>query len=208
MSVSIRFVTVGKWETNAYQLEVNGESVIIDPGDEFEKLEDSFRSGSSVIKYILNTHGHFDHIGAVNEYKKRYNIPFYLHGKDKMILRQSNLMRKFAGIDGFIKIPEIDHVFEEFESIPVGGDQIRVHHTPGHTPGSVTFEIDNMLISGDLFFHDEIGRFDLPGGNEKKLKESINYILDNYKDYKIYPGHGEPFVLDDNVINDIKNLIE
>lgn len=208
MSVTISMVTVGKWETNAFKLEANGESVIIDPGDEFEKLEEFFRSSTSVNKCILNTHGHFDHIGAVDEYKKRYNIPFYLHGKDKSILRQSNLMRKFAGIDGYIKIPEIDHHFEEFKLIPLGENQIRVHHTPGHTPGSVTFEIDNMLISGDLFFREEIGRFDLPGGNGKLIKKSISYIIDNYNGFKIYPGHGDPFILDNEAIEEIKNLIK
>lgn len=207
MSTSISYVTVGKWETNAYKLEAGGESIIIDPGDEFEKLEESFRSNHCINKCLLNTHGHFDHVGAVEEYKNRYKIPFYLHGKDRSILRQSNLMRKFAGISGFIKIPMIDHRLEEFELVALGDKQIRVHHTPGHTPGSVTFEIDNMLISGDLFFRDQIGRFDLPGGNGKQLVESVNFILDHYKGFKIYPGHGDPFVLDEEVINEIKRLI-
>lgn len=207
MSVSIKKVTVGKWETNAYKLEYSGESLVIDPGDEFEKLEASFRSSSSDLTCILNTHGHFDHIGAVEEYKSRYQIPFYLHGKDRTILRQSNLFRKFAGISGFIKIPEIDHRLEEVETLLIGGKTIRVHHTPGHTPGSVSFEIDNMLISGDLFFHDQIGRFDLPGGNEKQLLESIKFILDHFRGFKIYPGHGDPFILNDEVIHKIKSLI-
>lgn len=207
MSVSISMVTVGKWETNAYKLEDNGEAIIIDPGDEFEKLEESFRSNTSINRCILNTHGHFDHIGAVKEYKIKYNMPFYLHGKDRMILRQSNLMRKFAGISGFLEIPEIDYRLEEYESIPFGKNQIKVHHTPGHTPGSVTFEIDNMLISGDLFFRGEVGRFDLPGGNKGQLMESINFILDHFKGFKIFPGHGEPFELDEVAIEKIKSLI-
>ena len=208
MAITVKYVAVGKWKTNAYLVEINGESIIIDPGDEFDLLDKTFQSNQYTYKCILNTHGHFDHVGAVEAFKNKYKIPFYLHGKEKSILRQSNIMRKFAGIDGFIQIPEIDFHLEEFDSIKIGGKQINILHTPGHTPGSVTFKIDKMLFSGDLFFRNQLGRTDLPGGNRTQLLDSIIFIFDNYAGCTVYPGHETPFELNGEVIDKLKSLIQ
>lgn len=203
MSVSISYVTVGKWETNAYKLEVNGESIIIDPGDEFEKLDESFRSSHCVNKCILNTHGHFDHMGAVKEFKEKYQIPFYLHSKDIVIMRQANIMRKFAGISGFIQIPTADYHLDDVKKLTLGRYDIKVFHTPGHTPGSVAFEIENNLIAGDLIFKDSIGRSDLPGGNKELMKKTLHFVFERFRGYTIYPGHGEPFILTDEAVDQL-----
>lgn len=207
MQVKIRYLTVGTWKENAYLVEYNNESVLIDPGDSFEELDKYFKEVNSKYIAILNTHGHFDHIGAVDAFKVKYDLPFYMHSKDKNILYQSNLLRKFAGETGHIKIPSIDFFLDAQKIFKLNGKQILIHHTPGHSNGSVCFEIDNMLLSGDILFKDSIGRTDLPGGNKSLLDQSLLFILDKFEGYQIYPGHGIPFVLSQDIICNLKALI-
>ena len=206
MEVEISYKTVGKWKENSYLIKVGNEAWLIDPGDEFEKLEAFFKVDDLLLKGIVNTHGHFDHVGAVNQFKEKYLIPFFIHSKDKQILRQANLYKELAGSTLFFVVPVIDEYVENVNLL-IGNKNIKVHYTPGHTNGSVSFEIDKCLITGDLLFKDKIGRVDLPGGNMGLLKQSILFILENFKGYVIYPGHGEPFSLDEKVINTLKKMI-
>jgi len=195
MSLIIRSASVGIWDTNAYRIEYNQQSVLIDPGEDFPYLDKMLSEDASGYSAILNTHGHFDHIGAAADFREKYQVPFYLHSLDKRVMRQSNIMRKVAGVDGFIQIPAVDHWLDEIDQIDLGGEKIKVHHTPGHTMGSVSFEIGNNLFSGDVIFSDSIGRTDLPGGNKELLEKSLHYLFKNFLGYTIYPGHGSPFIL-------------
>ena len=207
MELDITYYTVGEWRENSYLIKYKSEAWLVDPGDEFEDLDKKFAVAELELKGIINTHGHFDHIGAVHQFKEKYNIPFYIHSKDKQILRQANLYKKLAGSSSYFVTPDIDGFLEEIESFKINDKVIKIHSTPGHTNGSVSFEIDNALISGDLLFKEAIGRVDLPGGNINLLKKSITYVIENFEGYTIYPGHGSPFVLDSNVINTLKKLI-
>jgi hydroxyacylglutathione hydrolase len=207
MDLSIRYITVGTWNENAYIIEYKGHSILIDPGDNFKKLENFFLQNKTKHIAILNTHGHFDHIGAVQDFKEKYNIPFYIHSKEKRNVYQANLLRKFAGDSQVLKTPGIDIFFDDITSFHLLDKEIKIHHTPGHSAGSVCFEIDNMLISGDIFFKDQIGRTDLPGGNKALLIESVKFILTNFMNYHIYPGHGSPFILDEEVVKRIKKFL-
>jgi glyoxylase-like metal-dependent hydrolase (beta-lactamase superfamily II) len=207
MNLAIRYLTVGVWNENSYIIEYKGESILIDPGDEFDKLDPFFALSGTQHKAIINTHGHFDHVGAIEEFKLKYQIPFYIHSKDKQLVHQANLYRKLAGVHAITKTPKIDGSLDQYESIPLADKQIKIHHTPGHSHGSVCFEIDHALISGDLFFTDCLGRIDLPGGNKELLLNSIKYILDHFAGYQIYPGHGDPFILDQAIMNVLKKLM-
>lgn len=207
MQISVQYKTVGKWKENSYLLEYDNEAWLIDPGDEFAALDTFFAANTKNLKGIINTHGHFDHIGAVHEFKEKYKIPFYLHSSDKQILRQGNLYRKLAGDSTLHTTPQPDGFLNELPNINIGNKQISIHHTPGHTNGSVCFEIDKNLISGDLFFKDNIGRVDLPGGNKNLLLQSVDFVLNNFEGYMIYPGHGEPFLLDASTIQNLKSLL-
>lgn len=207
MEVEILYKAVGKWQENSYLIKIANEAWLIDPGDEFEQLEAFFNVDHLSLKGIINTHGHFDHVGAANQFKEKYLIPFFIHSKDKQILRQANLYKKLAGSDLFFVIPVIDEYLENVRHVLIGDKKIKVHYTPGHTNGSVSFEIDKNIITGDLLFKNKIGRVDLPGGNLKLLKQSILYILENFKGYVIYPGHGKPFLLDEKVISTLKKMI-
>ena len=207
MDLSIWYITVGTWNENAYIIEYKGHSILIDPGDNFKKLENFFLQNKTKHIAILNTHGHFDHIGAVQDFKEKYNIPFYIHSKEKRNVYQANLLRKFAGDSQVFKTPGIDIFFDDITSFHLLDKEIKIHHTPGHSAGSVCFEIDNMLISGDIFFKDQIGRTDMPGGNKALLIESVKFILTNFMNYHIYPGHGSPFILDEEVVKRIKKFL-
>jgi hydroxyacylglutathione hydrolase len=207
MSLFIRYIRVGSWNENAYILEYCGQSIIFDPGDNFNKLDHFFSINKTKHFAILNTHGHFDHIGAVHEFKLKYKIPFYIHSKDKRNVSQANLLRKFARDNQVLQTPEIDIYLDDIKTFQISDKEIKIHHLPGHSLGSVCFEIDNNLISGDTFFKDSIGRTDLPGANHAMLIESVKFILSNFKNYQIYPGHGDPFILDEEVINRIKKLL-
>ena len=207
MEVSIKRKTVGVWKENSYFISYKNEGWLVDPGDEFEALENHFEIGSVKLSGIINTHGHFDHIGAVSAYKEKYNIPFYIHSKEKQLVQQGNLYLKLAGGESFFITPKIDFFLDTISSLPLGDKTIKIHHTPGHTKGSVCFEIDNHIFSGDLFFKDSIGRTDLPGADKAAIGNSVRFILDNFLGYTIHPGHGDAFVLDEQIIKELKNKL-
>ena len=205
--MQIKYRTVGLWKENSYCIEVGSEAWIIDPGDEFSVLDETFCTPDQTVLGIINTHGHFDHIGAVQNFKDKYHLKFFLHSMDKQILRQSNLYRRLAGDKSVHKTPAVDVFLDELHDVKLGEKPIVIHHTPGHTNGSVCFEIDRCLFSGDVVFKESIGRTDLPGGNADVLKQSVRYIVENFIGYTIYPGHGAPFVLNEAVAQNIKSLL-
>jgi hydroxyacylglutathione hydrolase len=197
--------TVGKWKENSYLLNIDGSEYIIDPGDEYSKLKVDFKINH--LMGIINTHGHFDHLGAVADFMIDYNAPFSIHSKDKRLVSQANLYRKLAGDNTIVKTPKIDIYLDEIKEIQFLNEKIKIHHTPGHTEGSVSFEIRDNLFVGDLILKDTIGRVDLPGGNIEKLKNSIQFVLSNFKNFIIHPGHGESFKLDDLAIERFNKLL-
>ena len=204
MNIEIRNKTVGLWKENSYCLYVGNKSILIDPGDEYDALKTEFKKSDSKFHSILLTHGHFDHIGAVHEFQTEFNIPTYLHSKDKRIANQANLFRKFAGDDTIVKSPKIDFFIDEVSDFSIDGLRFEFHHTPGHSLGSICIEIGKNLFCGDVILEHVIGRTDLPGGDYNSIVQSINYITDRFEDFDIYPGHGNPFVLNSKAIDKFK----
>lgn len=207
MSLDITYKKVGSWEENSYCIFIDNYSVLIDPGDDFELLRNNFSKPNFNFHSILLTHGHFDHIGAVYNFQFEYNIPTYLHSKDLRIANQANLFRKFAGDNTIVKTPKFDHKIEDILDFEVAGTSFEFHHTPGHSPGSVSIEVNNNLFSGDIIFENAIGRTDLPGGNYEIIKQSIFYIIEKFENFDIYPGHGNPFVLNLETIDKLKKQL-
>jgi hydroxyacylglutathione hydrolase len=207
MEIFIKKKVVGVWKENSYLISSGNEAWLVDPGDSFEKLDLFFDVSQLKLKGIINTHGHFDHIGAVAQFKEKYNIPFYIHSKEKQLVKQGNLYRKLAGSESVFKTPEMDFFLDETPFFSLMNHTISVHHTPGHTNGSVCFETGNHLFTGDLFFKDQAGRTDLPGGNKTLLNTSIDFILSKFMGYMIHPGHGDSFILDDVVAGQLRKTI-
>lgn len=179
--------TVGNMSVNTYILFESGsnEAIVIDPGAEPEAILLLLRGKK--LKGILLTHGHADHIGAV-EALRNEDAPVYIHKKDARMLTNPNLsLAKMVGIKE--NQGEPDYCLEEGE-MSLAGLTINVLHTPGHTPGSVCFLIDNILFSGDTLFERGVGRTDLPGGDEKAMTASIAKLMQLDKETEVYPGHG------------------
>lgn len=188
--MAVECVTVGRWFVNCYLVHDGTSGVIIDPGDEAETISQHVQRLGFEPLAIINTHGHFDHVGAVAGLKRRFDIPFYLHRGDKRLLTHANLYRSLAGDSMVIETPEVDRFVEPDEPLHAGQWRIDILHTPGHTSGSVCVRVDNLMFSGDTLFSDGVGRTDLPGGSEAQLAESLRVLARQDPGMEILPGHG------------------
>jgi hydroxyacylglutathione hydrolase len=185
----IERVTVGKWRVNCYLVHDGAAGIVIDPGDEADVLATRIESARFAPLAIVNTHGHFDHVGAVAALKERYRIPFYLHSGDKRLMTHANLYRSMAGDATIHPTPAVDHVIDGLPRLQIGPLALEVLETPGHTAGGVCFRLGSTLFTGDTLFSAEVGRTDLPGGSRKQLEDSLA-LLARQPDADILPGHG------------------
>ncbi len=188
----LKKIIVGPLEVNCFIVvsEEFRECAIIDPGDEAEKIISEIKKENLSPQYILLTHGHFDHLSAANSLKKHFDIPIMLHEADKILAENASAQAKMFGMADPGDVTP-DEFLNEKTALAVGDLIIKVLHTPGHSPGNVTFQVDNDLFVGDLIFQGSIGRTDLPGGSYQELIRSVeNKIFIFPDDYKIHPGHG------------------
>lgn len=187
----------GKWRQNCYVISnTMQEALIVDPGSEPEAIIELITELGVHPVAILNTHAHYDHIGAISGLIHKYLIPFYLHGDDAKLLKQANLYKILFETKNSISIPPFGEDFaKEPEGLRLAGFSVRVIHTPGHTAGGVCLLIGSNLFSGDTLMPSGPGRTDLPGGDKVKLNESLQKLRELPDDYLVYAGHGKPFML-------------
>ena len=170
--------------------EESKEAALIDCTDYISELGAVLKEYDAKLKYILLTHGHFDHIMGVPKIKQEFGAKVYLHKDDKELVDKSDEFMISVGMQPF-EHPEIDKYIDENEEIYLGKNKIQVIHLPGHTQGGVGYLVDGMLFAGDSIFLESVGRTDLPGGNHKQLIESIkNKIFSLDGDTILYVGHG------------------
>jgi hydroxyacylglutathione hydrolase len=190
-------LTVGAMAVNCYILycEDTLQCAVIDPGDDCDDIMRVIEENHLVTKYILLTHGHFDHIGAVKELKERTNAMVGIHPMDADCLTDaSKNLSALVGISLGHVSP--DFLIEDGDKLEVGSAVLQVIHTPGHTKGGVTYMEaaymgSGVLFTGDTLFEGSIGRTDFPGGSHSQLLQSISeklMILDD--NLMVYPGHG------------------
>lgn len=185
-------LTLGALETNCYLVycEQKLECAIVDPGAESEKIFRVVKQKSLRPVFLINTHGHIDHIGANKDIKDEFDIPLLIHSSDSPMLN-SSLQSEIGFFIGAKESPSPDRFVKGEDEINIGNGSLKVIHTPGHSPGSVCLLGDGFLITGDLLFCGGVGRTDLPGGSWEDLLTSIKekiFILP--EDLVVLPGHG------------------
>ena len=193
--MEIKLLVLGPIQTNTYLLIEKDEAILIDPASKAEKLIDIL--GDLKLKAILLTHGHFDHIKAVDGLYDKYKCPVYIHHDDEKLARDKSSGSQF-GLSAYITCPTIS--LKE-GMLSIGPFNFEVIFTPGHTPGSVIFKFDDAIFTGDTLFKNSIGRTDLEGGNFNQLKDSLRYFKQLDKNYIIYPGHEDITDLDQELKN-------
>ncbi|KRQ87525.1 putative metallo-hydrolase [Caloramator mitchellensis] len=188
----VEVFVLGYFHANCYLIadEDKKECAIIDPGGTPDKVINRCRELGLDIKYILLTHGHGDHIAGVSKIKSETGAKVFMSSKDEYLVHGGNA--EIVPIFRNIKPFEVDAFVEDKDTINIGNITIEVIETPGHTPGGLTFKINNMLFTGDTLFSGSIGRTDFPKGSFEELINSIkNKILILNDDVKVFPGHGE-----------------
>lgn len=191
--IRIESFSLGPLQTNAYLLTDAelGKAIIIDPGMNPQPL--LRRVAEIQVEAILLTHAHFDHIGGVDEVRKLKGCPVYLHDleADWLTDAKKNGSLRWSEVTEPISSNPAEFGLAEGQTLTLLGEKFKVFHTPGHSPGSVSFLWGNHLFSGDVLFKLGVGRTDLPGCSEKALMDSIQnklYKLDGA--VQVYPGHG------------------
>lgn len=188
MDIAIEKIVVGEMQTNCYIVTCGktGESFVIDPGDEYEKIAEIVNKKKIRPAFIVNTHGHADHIKEDG----KFCLPVYIHSLDADCLRDPE--KNLSGFLGFPVTVEVDAcVLEDGDTVNAGEMSFNVLHTPGHSPGSICLVSGKLAFTGDTLFCGGYGRTDLPGGSEEQLFDSIRTKLMVLPDETvIYPGHG------------------
>lgn len=192
MDLKIEKIVVGSLKTNCYLgIFGNGEAFIVDPGDEAARIiAEIERSKASNLKYVLLTHGHYDHVLAVDDlYYKYPNTSIIIHEDDIKLMANTDKQGIYIGK----RLPKVS---AEVVAVSGGGvlkiadKNIEVIHTPGHTKGSVCYRLGDILFSGDTLFKGTYGRIDLPWSEPGEMKESLDKILHLPGEIRVLPGHG------------------
>lgn len=188
----IETVVVGPLEVNCYIIgcEETLEGVVIDPGADADRVLAVISKHGLRIVHVLNTHGHFDHIGGNRSIMEAAGADLMIHEADVPFLSRAGESAAAYGLKSK-NSPLPDKLLHDGMILPVGNLELKVLHTPGHTPGGCCFQVNGIVISGDTLFADSIGRTDFPGGSLETLLKSINCKLMSLPDETIvYPGHG------------------
>jgi len=190
--VVIKELVVGLIMTNCFIVgcEKSHEAIVIDPGGDVDKILDATYKSNLNIKYIVNTHGHFDHAGGNKAIKEATGAEILIHRFDAPMLRQISMTAMAMGIV-LEDSPPADLTVDEGDEIRFGKIALRVIHTPGHSPGGISLYTDGIVFAGDTLFYGSIGRTDLPGSSFPTLISSIKEKLFPLGDHvRVYSGHG------------------
>lgn len=197
--INITTIKTGRNATNCYVVVSSGEALVIDPGTKKDvgKIKSIIEDEEAVLKYVLNTHSHYDHIGGNKSLLTGSSAELLAHpsAADNLTDPQKNLS-VFMGAD--YSSPEPDRTLEAGEVLKLGKENFEAYHIPGHSPDSLALysSSEEVLFAGDLIFSGGIGRTDLPGGDRQRLKKSVDLLLRELPpETRVYPGHGQPTTL-------------
>lgn len=201
-------LTLGLVDTNAYFIENEESVILIDPSSESDKIIKKLNQINKPFKAILLTHAHYDHIGALDDIISKYDVPVYMHQEEFDFLQDpvKNGASKFKQygmpqVISYSKPSKLEEGSKEIEGL-----KFDVLHTPGHSPGSLTYVFDEFAVVGDTLFNNGIGRTDLYRGDYETLVDSIkDKIFELEGDLPLFPGHGPYTTVDDEQLNPFLN---
>lgn len=195
--LSVETFVVRYTATNCYLIysKQDGEGLIVDPGDVSKELWYMVEKLKLKIKYIVNTHGHIDHTGGNDWYREKTGAPLLVHELDRDFYANPDLNLSTYSKPCVLK--QADRMLQDGDMIRVGKEELKVLHTPGHTPGSICLLSKTILFSGDTLFAGSIGRTDFPLGSYEELMNSLKTkIMTLQGNLAVYPGHGPSSHLD------------
>ena len=189
------FVTGGQWKENCYLVRhiPSGELALIDPGEDNGEIAALVRNWGGGLCYILLTHAHHDHVGAVAPLARQFGLAAHIHRSDVRLLHHAPMYAlRFA--DRKIELPKPYQVLDSESDLRLGEQQIEVIATPGHTAGSVCYRLGGVVFTGDTLLLRHVGRVDLPGADAEAIGASIDRLLRQLPaDTVVLPGHGRPW---------------
>jgi len=188
--MNIETVVVGDLDTNCYLVydPLTKDAIVIDPGDQADKILATIKDKELKPLYIVHTHAHPDHFGATEEIRKATGAKVVIHESDAMIIESRILSLRGALFDPV----KVDVRANDGDVLDFGGMSLQVIHTPGHSMGCICLysEKEKLLFSGDTLFFDAVGRTDLPGSSTEDMRTSLKKLLRLSPDAAVYPGHG------------------
>ena len=187
--MEIKTFEAGPLSANNYLLIDNGEAVLIDCSEYKPEILDGVN-----LKYIILTHGHFDHVLGINQTKKATGAKVLIHKSDVERMEETTAIMNTFGLMG-VETPQADEFINDNDIINFGNTELKCIHTPGHTEGSMCYLTGDNLFSGDTLFKDFYGRCDLPGGDFDKIVESIKKLFTLDENIKVFSGHGEETII-------------
>jgi hydroxyacylglutathione hydrolase len=195
-------IHTGQWKQICYVIEgEKKKAIIIDPGSDFKKIKNHLSQMQLEPIAILNTHAHFDHVGAVAQVEEEYGIPFYLSSGDARLLRRANLYQMIFEGKADIKMPKkINFIDRKIACLDIGNFSFKIHHTPGHTMGSICIEYFENLFTGDTLLEMNLIPKNLPEGDIDLLKTSYKYLKGLNDALVVRPGHGSSLSLNASLI--------
>lgn len=186
-------VTNSDFRSNTYICRTSrpGTCLIIDPGHDREAIETALDEAQLIPLAVFCTHGHFDHLGSAEYFRRRYSIGVHLHAADAKIARSSNFLMMALKLRSRINLPEEQVAIDDGMTLSIGGDRIDIVHVPGHTPGSTVVLVNGNAFTGDTVYRRNVHMGSLPETNPAQLVVSVRRLWDLLPEETfVYPGHG------------------
>jgi glyoxylase-like metal-dependent hydrolase (beta-lactamase superfamily II) len=187
----IKSIAVGPLQANCIIVadDVSKKAIVVDPGDESDRIVGTIREMGLTVEVVVCTHGHFDHMGVVGDIKNQTGARVAIHRDELELYNGAKDMAAFWG-QSLDAPPSPDMLLAEGDTLTIGDLSFSILHTPGHSPGGISLYAGNTVITGDTLFKGSVGRTDFYGGDKDKLKQSFRRLMALPEDTKVFPGHG------------------